>query len=285
VVNQSATNKNTKINMNVKWGEKLSWLISLGLSVIYFLTFLAAARGQSDETSVLLYGFCVWGNGKELPNKVDGCGEDSSVNSHIIAFAIDVVMALVGCILYKKDQRKEKSVLVYLASVAIILLHGGLHLFLSSDIIYCYNPEIGERLEDIGYVIFAFFSFFLCAIILGFGFGLSKNIFIGSTFFTALVVYVTREVGGGEYILTGLFCIVHPLSSFVGLLTENPQFSKTVGWLFVVATTVGIVELTTCPQFFRSIGGHFYYDLTLHAAILYSLPFFTSKGDKVDKKN
>jgi hypothetical protein len=109
----------------------------------------------------------------------------------------------------------------------------------------CYRETAGTELEEIGYILFAIFSFFLCAIIQGFGFGLSKNIFIGSAFFTALVVYVTPEVGGGEFVLTGLFCIVHPLSSFVGLFTDEPTFSKTVGWWFVVATIVGIVELST----------------------------------------
>lgn len=269
--------------MNTFWKEKRSWLISLVLSVIYFLTFLAAANGSSPGANTLLFGFCVWGY-EELPNKEDGC-TDSPINSHNIAFAVDAVMALIGFILYRKDQAQEKSILIYFASVAIILLHGGLHLFLSSDIVNCYRETAGTELEEIGYILFAIFSFFLCAIIQGFGFGLSKNIFIGSAFFTALVVYVTREVGGGEFVLTGLFCIVHPLSSFLGLFTDEPTFSKTVGWWFVVATIVGIVELSTCEQFFRSIGGHFYYDLTLHTAILYSLPYFSNKANKIKKKN
>merc|ERR1712165_372285 len=287
--NKTIETKNVekKKTMDLFRKEKRSWLISMILSVIYFFTFLYfAAKDKEDDgfKTGLLFGFCVWGT-PSLPDKTIQC-TDSPINSHNVAFGIDVIMALLGIILYKKDRAKDKKAIMYVAVVAIILLHGGLHFFLSSDVIDCYKKiEPGSELEETGYTLFTIFTYFLCVIIQGFGFGLNKNIFLGSGIFTALVVFVTKTIGGGEYVLTGLFCIVHPLSSYVGLFTDSPSFSKTVGWWFVVATIVGIVELSTCLPFFRYVGGHFYYDLTLHTAILYSLPYFTNKIDDVKKKD
>lgn len=263
-------------HINIFRPEKRIWLISLVLSVIYFFTFTLAARGVFEDG--LLFGFCVWGS-PDLPNTDDGC-EYSPWNSHIIAFGIDFIMTLAVGIFYLRDRSPNRQRLLYIAVAAIIFLHGVLHLFLSSPIIDCYEKiEPGSLIEKIGYVLFTFFTFFLCLFIQGFGFGLSRKVFIGSGIFTIIVVLVTLTIGNGEYFLPGLFCIVHPLSSFVGLCTNNASFSSTVGMWFAIATFVGIVELSSCPNFFREFGGHFYYDLTLHTAVILSLPYFTDSAN------
>lgn len=263
--------------------EKFPWFISLILSIIYFITFLAAASGQSFADK-LLFGFCVWGS-PELPNKEIKC-TDSPINSHIIAFAIDVIFTLAVYIIYRKDTSPIKSKLIYFSFGAIILVHGALHFFLTSPLINCYR-EIppGSTLEEIGYILFGIFTFFLCLIIFGSAnSGLSRGVFIQSTVSTSIVFFLTRRVGNGEFILTGLFCVVHPISSWAALTSDNPQFTMLSGWWFVVATTVGILELYTCGSFFRAIGGHFYYDLTLHLSILFSLPYFVVPKIDDDKK-
>jgi len=269
--------------MSIFAPEKRSWLISLVLSVIYFLNFLAAASGTFDAG--LLFGFCVWG-APDLPDEENGC-RSSPVNSHIIAFVVDVIMTLIVGYLYTKDKAEKKQTLTYIAFGGIILAHGALHYFISSPAIDCWS-EIDKQMEETGYNLFAIFTFFLSLIILGAGFGLAKLVPIlgGSAVFTAVVVYVTKNIGNGEYVLPGLFCVVHPLSSFTGLLAKDmPSFSSTVGWWFVVATTVGILELSTCLTFFRSIGGHFFYDLTLHTAIIFALPYFVNKESSGVKKD
>lgn len=260
--------------------EKRSWFISLILSVIYFFTFLAAAGKVFEDN--LLFGFCVWGT-PELPNKDLGCSE-SPINSHIIAFCIDVVMALSSVWFYMKDPAAKKGIIMYIAIAAIILSHGSLHFLISSPTINCYTV-VDHELEEKGYTLFAIFTFFLCLIILGFAFNFSTNILIGSGVFTGIVVFITQTIGNGEYTLPAMFCIVHPLSSFAGLFTKGTNFTSTVGWWFVVATSVGILELATCAELFRKIGGHFLYDLTLHTSMLFSLPYFTRKAEDNKKKN
>lgn len=260
--------------------EKPSWSISLVLSIIYIIVFVLVVNGTID--SKLLFGFCVWGS-PVTPTIDLGCSE-SPINSHIIAFWIDAVMATIGGVLYFADKSPSKQKLLYIAVVFIILAHGTLHYFLDT-VIDCYEKNIPPSMEDLGYVLFAIFAFVLCVIIIGFGFGLNPKTFVYSIVFAGVSVVVTKGAGGGsEYVLPGLFCIVHPLSSFVGLFAETQQFSSTVGWWFVIATIVGITELSSCAAFFRSLGGHFYYDLTLHSAILASLPYFTEKASKKGKK-
>lgn len=262
---------------------KLPWFISLILSVIYFITFLAAAADTGGFASSLLFGFCVWGS-PSLPNEQVGC-KDSPINSHIIAFGIDFILTIAVFFIYKRDHSKKKSKLTYFAFGAIILVHGFLHFFLNSPIIDCYvDTEKYPGLEQTGYLLFGIFTFFLCNIILGVGNGSwSGRVVIESVIFTALVIYITVTIGSGDFILTGLFCVVHPISSVAALRSDNPQFTKTAGWWFVIATTVGILELLTCASFFRAIGGHFYYDLTLHFSILFSLPYYVKDVDDEKK--
>lgn len=265
---------------NIFSSEKFPWFISLVLSIIYFITFIFAASPGIDFASSLLFGFCVWG-APQLPNEKDGC-KNSPANSHIIAFGIDVLMTIAVYVLYKKDSAVKKQTLVYFAFAAIILLHGSLHFFLNSPIIDCYS-EVDPEMEKIGNTLFAIFTFFLCLIILGFSEqALNFGVALSSVIFTAVVAYITSTFGSGEFILTGLFCVVHPLSSYAALKSNNPLFTSAAGWWFVVATTVGILELSTCESFFRSIGGHFYYDLTLHTSILLSTPYF-AKDDNSKK--
>lgn len=171
---------------------------------------------------------------------------------------------------------KKKKILVYFASGFIILAHGILHWFLQQETIKvqvnCYDPNLGEDIEGLGYILFGAFSFFLGLVILGFlGFGLQLNVVAGSAVFAGIVINVTKSTGG-ELMLPGLFCIVHPLSCFTGLFSNEPAFNTNVAKLFVVCTIVGIVELTSCTDILKPIGGHLWYDLTLHAAVLAALP-------------
>jgi len=262
---------------------KPAWGIALVLSVIYFILFVLVSNGAYDPG--LLFGFCVWGS-PETPTETLGCSSSPS-NSHTLAFGIDLIMTASAALFWIKDKSEKKETITYIANGFIILAHGLLHWFLQQKsnpfglpIIDCYS-DIDDKTESFGYIIFGAFSFILGLVILALGFGFNKKTIGGSAAFTAFVVFLTKETAG-ELVLPGLFVVVHPLSCFTGLFSDSKNFQNPViGQLFVVCTLVGISELSVCTSFLKGIGGHLWYDVTLHAAILASLPYFS--GPKVTK--
>jgi hypothetical protein len=264
---------------------KPAWGIALLLSIIYFFIFFLVSNNIIKETG-LLFGFCVWGS-PDMPSKSERC-TNSPVNSHILAFGIDLFMTALAALFWVKDKNPKKSTIIYIASGFIILAHGLLHWFLQQKenslglpIVDCYNSDLGESVEEFGYIVFGAFSFFLSLIILSIGFEFKWTTVGGSAAFAAVVVALTKNTGG-DLVLPGLFVIVHPLSCFTGLFSESPSFNTNVGRLFVVCTAVGISELSACTSFLRGIGGHLWYDVTLHAAVLASLPYFVGPKAKTD---
>jgi hypothetical protein len=148
-------------------------------------------------------------------------------------------------------------------------------------IVNCYVPKekmMGAMIH-FGYALFGGFSLLLCMIILGFGFGWNMKIMYVSLVFTGVILMVTKE-SGGELVLPGLFCIIHPLTCITGLFSDIPAFHEKVGSMFIICTIVGIMELTACDILIL-FGGHCWYDLTLHLAVLLSLPLFWSKTTRI----
>jgi len=270
--------------------ERPAWGLGLLLSIVYFAYFIMVSSGEINPG--LLFGFCVWGNGDEEPTKEVGCAATgATTNSHLVALGIDVIMTALVAVFYFLDKNPKKEnfsyFIYYIAFGFIILAHGLLHAWIGSPSppgIDCYLADTSKYVR-LGYILFAAFSFFLALIILSFGFQFGVPSILGSGLFAFVVVQITQNAGGGnEYFLPGLFCVVHPLSCFTGLFANSIQgkamFSETVGRLFVITTLVGICELAACDDWFKSIGGHFYYDLTLHSAIVAALPYFTFPGSK-----
>jgi hypothetical protein len=169
----------------------------------------------------------------------------------------------------------------------MIFIHGVLHWFLQQTeddhrdwlpiIVNCYVPkdQMMGAMVHFGYVLFGGFSWMLCMIILGFGFGWNKTTMYASLVCTGLILIITKE-SGGELVLPCLFCIVHPLTCFTGLFSVTPAFHEKVGCMFGLCTIVGIMEMSACNVLIH-FGGHCWYDLTLHLAVIISLPFFWSK--------
>jgi len=175
----------------------------------------------------------------------------------------------------------------------IILGHGLLHWFLQQTQLEnfkvdCYNEDLASGLMDIGYTLFSTYSFFLALIIISYGFGgISVSNTLYSIMFAAVVVFLTRNTGG-ELILPALFCVSHPLACFTGLFTNSTSFHSGVAYCFILCTIVGILELSSCASILKPLGGHFWYDITLHSAVLASLPYFTPPnniGTLVKKNN
>ena len=270
-----------------KLKEKPTWGVALLLSFVYFIIFVRVANGGLN--SGLLFGFCVWGQ-PTTPGQENGC-TDTDANSHYLAFIVDVILTAVVALLRYLDPQGGKYNLLYAALGFIILAHGFLHWFLQQTdveflpIINCFLKDIPPELDQFGYIIFGGFSFLLSLIILSFGFSFNSVTFLGSIVFTFAVVSVTKDTGG-ELILPGLFCISHPLSCFTGLFSDEPMFNKRVATFFAISTTVGILELSKCATFLRPLGGHVWYDITLHLAVIFAAPYFayTKEGTSISGK-
>lgn len=259
----------------------LSWILSSIASTIYFILFVVVSNGKIHDflpsfNDGLLFGFCVWST-PETPSEEQGCHHQMQ-NSHMYAFGVDVIFTLAVGYLFMKETSKKQFWLFYLAIAFIILAHGALHFFIF-QVINCY-AEIGSNMQMIGYIFFAVFTFVLCIIILWFAFPESKMmVLMSSLLCTAVTVTLTLHTGS-EWILSALFAVSHPVSCIAGLLSKEPIFSQHLGWGFLVATVVGILELVTCPVFYRAVGGHVWYDVALHSTVLLSLPPFFSKEAK-----
>jgi hypothetical protein len=244
------------------------WLLGLVLSVVYLVIFLLVSKGAIASPGLLL-GFCVWGE-PGIPDEKDGC-TNAPINSHILSFSVDLLMALVTGVVWHLNTARRSSN-AYIVCGTVILFHGLLHWLLQQTmfdffIINCYKSNVGGDLEVAGYVIFGIFTFCLSIVILVFGCGRNPLIVIGSGVVTFAVIAITKGTDG-DLALPGLFCLVHLLTCIVGLYSNAPSFNENVGALFALCTMVGIVELSACKDFLRPYGGHVWYDLTLHAAVI-----------------
>lgn len=261
---------------------RVSWTLSLICSIVYAILFWKIAAND-DDSSTLLFGFCVWG-APQTPDSEHGCYNEPR-NSHMLAFGVDMLLtaAVIFLFYYYAPPKKNYSIfLLYVAIGFIIFAHGILHLYLYQAIdCYVADPPI-----EYGYILFNVFTFLLCEIILSFGFLVPAQqgderkamlrrlawITLASLAVTSIVVKTAKNTGS-QWMLPALFSITHPLSSITGLFTAKTNlFPPAMGWMFLIATLTGIAELTACDSFYKRIGGHVWYDVTLHCAILMALP-------------
>ena len=277
----------------------LSWGICLVLSFFYVYSFYVVAvetpsngtgalLSTTNDTQVLLFGFCVWGE-PHWPNEANGCS-GSILNSHMAAFSVDVVMTWLVYILYKRlpvstrdgnDSTQLPPAGGYFLSIGlVILMHGLLHFFIFVAI-DCYAPTSSLPLlvTIIGYFLYFAFSAFLFYIILKAGFagsssGVSWPIGLGALL-CAVVTVLLAVFAGTQWILTCIFAMSHVVASIVGSYANSAMFTKLMGWVFMVATIMGILELLECPNLYRPVGGHVWYDFFLHISVVLSVvPFF-----------
>lgn len=85
----------------------------------------------------------------------------------------------------------------------------------------------------------------------------------------------------GSLVLPALFAISHLMSSVVGIMSTMSSQPQSIGdvvfhsvglaWWFVIATFMGILELTECDNIIRPLGGHAIYDFSLHVGVLYAI--------------
>lgn len=260
---------------------------------------------NDDNHNDLLFGFCVSGF-PQTPDKSHGCHGNYWFNSHTASFAVGLVFTgFVYYLYYRlrkqveqqqgKDNKDAGMVRLlspemthrFLAVAGVILAHASLHLLLST-FLDCYMPpkDIPPGIVLAGFVFYGLFALFLCVVILGLSFGRvgerqqpqewsASTTVTTSIVLTGFMVFLTMDTGL-EWMLPALFSISHLLSSFAGVFAKSTLFSQTVGWCFLLATVLGILELTQCATFLKPIGGHVWYDICLHTATILVLPPFAS---------
>jgi hypothetical protein len=227
----------------------------------------------------LMGGFCVWG--APVPDNAGGC--ISANNSHVYAWYEDFIMTIfvVGAYFCSSKVQKEQ-LLTYFALGGIVFFHGLLHFFLYKflDPSCVISAGITGQSDGraLGWVAYLVFTFFLCLIIFYLGFNKTDQLglpkVLGLSFVVTIVTGYIASNTGDDWLLSALFATSHPIGSLTGYFTTSPMFSKIQGWLFLLATIDGIVELMACETFLKLFGGHIWYDLFLHASVLAALPIF-----------
>jgi hypothetical protein len=273
---------------------KLPWLLAMVASAIYFVLFYIAATGPQEKFpdynyDGLMGGFCVWG-APVVPDNAGGC--ITAHNSHVYAWYEDFIMTLfvVGAY-FCSSKKQQEQLLTYIAIGGIVFLHGFLHFclytFLDPSCVISADAPAGQEEgsnDFLGWTAYIVFTFFLCLIIFYLGFAKQKGI-LKVLVLSVVVTFVTILLAikfGHEWLLTALFATSHPVGSITGFKTTSPLFSRFVGWFFLLATIDGIVELMACEAFLKPYGGHIWYDLFLHTAVIAALPIFV---DTPSKKN
>ena len=258
------------------------WILSLAVSLVYLGVFLQAAN-RNDPGNELLFGFCLAGFPLS-PDRKGGCHHDIR-NSHMASFLVDTGMGTVAYYLYERLKRRTagklnpRVTIYFVFMAAVVLSHGFLHLCLS-EFLNCYIPpeSIPIWLMVLGRLTLGSFAFLLCVIILGVSFAQDgANVWaraiLPSLLLSGLVVFASLG-SGVEWVLPALFSVSHPLSCVAALFSNTPAFTQHTGWAFLIASCMGILELTQCDPAYRSLGGHVLYDFWLHVAVLLSLPPF-----------
>jgi hypothetical protein len=260
--------------MMASFSTKLPWVLCTIFSFVYFYLFSQDSNNNAshdfDNESGLMGGFCVWG--KPTPTSDNGC--TNNTNSHMYSWYEDLCMTMIVAAAYVYGSRKDTT--LHIALGGIIFFHGLLHYVLSTRL-RCLTNVDDPRLEDLGWFLYMLFTFFLSVIIFGIGFLEQygpKAVLLASGVVTFITYRIAIGSGGTEWLLSALFATSHPIGSFTGLFTNSPVFTNFMGWIFLVATVDGIVELRWCQTFLKPLGGHIWYDIFLHAAVIAALPVF-----------
>jgi hypothetical protein len=260
---------------------KFPWVLCTIFSFIYFYLFsqVSTANPQPPfEETGLIGGFCVWGD--PVPDPNNGC--ENSNNSHMYAWYEDAVFTMIVVVAYYIGGKKDT--VIYLALGGIVFFHGLLHFFLSTQL-HCLTNIEDEKVVKIGWTLYLIFSFFLSLVIFGIGFLKQYGwllVLLASIAMTAVTYHLASGDGDGnaDWLLSTLFATSHPIASLTGCFTKSPLFTNMQGWIFLLATLDGIIELMFCESFLKQYGGHIFYDLFLHTAVIVSLPVFQKEATK-----
>ena len=258
--------------------SRLPYLIGFVLSLYYFLVFTS---GEDVIDPFYKDGFCVTnlqdvGGIKKCPDLA---------NSHTFAFLVDVVFTLAGFLIPLTSYvNPEKPRIEKIAIPFIIIFHGLLHGFLSSQ--QCYVPMDDTGLAETFY---STFTVALVGLMLGPFSSFSDVVgpigtLLGIAASSYWIIQRTLNIAGkGENnAIAVLFGSTQLLFSATGAFFPKQGVStKLVGQTFIFPVIVSLLEYSKCTVKgglgLHNVGGHAWYDITLHTSVICSL---LDSGDK-----
>jgi len=282
--------------------RQLPYLISFVLSGVYFYYF---NFGEVPKCDNYQDGFCVTGlevikdaNGEPITDSSEKIIKkclDPLRNSHKWAWCEDVIFTIIAIILPFTKYRGEnaKSLATRIAIPLIIIGHGAIHKFFSVQ--QCYVAPTGNILE----LATTLYNIFVTALT-GIMFFLFSDLpaqrgvpftLVEVALISFLIVAASLDKVKDGNAVSALFMASQLLIGYLGAFHPSELATKLVGQTFVFPCAVSLLEFLKC-DFLEKIGGHAWYDFTLHISVVASfLPsdwdlfdLFRSKGAKVVKE-
>jgi len=252
------------------------WAIALIFSVIYLVLLLSKNPKAASGSSTCHYcsdGFCVTNFSPED-------GSCPQPNSHRWAWQEDAIFTVLAVVLGNMTRASSPAIM---GNVAVILVHGLLHLYFDYNKCDITEGPTGLSANVVAYAVFiALLSY--VAINRAYPNHTALSV-IGSIAVTAVTVLLSQPDWG--YGVSPIFMTTQLLVSFLGVSSTNGLGNTKMGYLFTLPCIVSIIELVFCcdgngdPGFFNKIGGHAWYDFVLHIAVLSS--YFPDPDDDKTK--
>jgi len=285
---------------------EISWVLGLLFTIVLFYGIFTTEK----EDKNIHGGFCVTCfNDEGYYIEDDFIGGFDVKESHQLSGIIDAILLVIAVLipvygarasippLFGIPYNPEASFGTAVSAVALIGVHGYLHYFNLSRFYEGYvtgkkplpfpglpNDEGNES----GDVLFAILSFVIAAASIT---GYSS---IPENFGPLVEGGVIFVLGGLTYLLTKAATErgYNPISVFFGItqllvtgvatfVPDDLAADALMGWTFAFTCFVALLEFYLCEQTIRKIGGHAWYDLSLHIAVLTGFWVFTE--DHVDK--
>ena len=273
--------------------RRLPWVVSLILSVLYFVFYFKHISDGDTPCKYQPSGFCVtnyvppeFKKKTEVPIPGTGYCPSKVDNSHFYAFSADVVFTIAVLIIgfFPQIFPEQQGIANAVMLAFVIIFHGGLHFFLG----YVLQCEDGDSAElPVQTFLYAVFIFVLAYV----AFRSTSSVkfplsLILSVAFTFLIVQASASSNNVGAIFGGTQLLVAFITVFFPKNTDNFGTQKQ-GWFFVAPCVISLWELLGCCDdsgdkgLFNKIGGHVWYDITLHTALIVTqLTPETKKKDK-----
>jgi hypothetical protein len=247
---------------------RFPWFVCTVLSGRYFLLFVKNGGIPTVPSEFLKDGFCVTGLKGSMPIEGKRCSA-SLGNSHQFAWGIDVLYTIIALVLpYTKlcyTKQRLPLILNSLVFALIIVGHGVLHAAISSA-----SCGKGGNLPG---PYSAYIAILMAVDVFGFSSipsmpdGFKKSLALIAAL-TALTLQLTTTSVSGFFMISGL------VVSVTGFVAPNPKtVTPQLGWSFIPACIVCLLEFVKCDSILVQYGGHAYYDFFLHLAMIVSLLF------------
>jgi hypothetical protein len=283
--------------------EKLPWTLSALVSLVYLCALIsrvscdlgcATSNDNTARAALLCWkplthmtaslheGFCVWG-----ANPTTGVCASAAVNSHYFSFQVDLALAVITLVV----GQAVHSNLVWVASIAILIsVHGLLHLGISNGVLcaesaataasdswrHCLLACPGTQptpTQPWQWVLYTLYNLGLVTLDVRMAnFPMSLPLQYASILVVTAIFVAIGSFVGALWALPAVFVQSHVLVSVTGIFANQDKITPLMGWCFLIATIVGLVEFLACePILLPHAYGHVAYDATLHIAMMASL--------------